>query len=199
MFGAPQSGQNAKLTARSFTLDAEAVVCGPDGVAVFDALHRHGTVSAAMLYACGANNEVTRRAKDGRKTRRWPANAGAGLSWMPCWKAPSERPAFQPYRGKLAVRHDRGDGGNVGIIRSLVRGSILPDPAGYVALWHMRILVALQHTRRHLGRPDVNGRPSARSATTADDDHRPVHGYESPSSRLASWRKAGAMSGRASA
>jgi bifunctional non-homologous end joining protein LigD len=34
-----------------FTLDGEAVVCGPDGVAIFDALHRHGTVSEAMLYA----------------------------------------------------------------------------------------------------------------------------------------------------
>jgi bifunctional non-homologous end joining protein LigD len=41
----------AKLRARSFTLDGEAVVCGPDGVAVFDALHRHGTISEAMLYA----------------------------------------------------------------------------------------------------------------------------------------------------
>jgi bifunctional non-homologous end joining protein LigD len=30
----------AKLQARSFTLDGEAVVCGVDGVAVFDALHR---------------------------------------------------------------------------------------------------------------------------------------------------------------
>jgi hypothetical protein len=40
-----------RLRARSFTLDGEAVVCGPDGVAIFDALHRHGTVSDAMLYA----------------------------------------------------------------------------------------------------------------------------------------------------
>jgi bifunctional non-homologous end joining protein LigD len=40
-----------KLHAASFTLDDEAVVCGPDGVAIFDALHRHGTVSEAMLYA----------------------------------------------------------------------------------------------------------------------------------------------------
>jgi hypothetical protein len=32
-------------------LDGEAVVCGPDGVAIFDALHRRGTVSEAMLYA----------------------------------------------------------------------------------------------------------------------------------------------------
>jgi hypothetical protein len=37
------------------------------------------------------------------------------------------RPAFQPYRGKLAVWNDRGDRGNVGIIRSPVRASILPD------------------------------------------------------------------------
>jgi bifunctional non-homologous end joining protein LigD len=27
------------------------VVCSPDGVAIFDALHRRGTVSEAMLYA----------------------------------------------------------------------------------------------------------------------------------------------------
>jgi bifunctional non-homologous end joining protein LigD len=40
-----------KLRASSFTLDGEACVCGPDGVAIFDALHRHGTVSEAMLYA----------------------------------------------------------------------------------------------------------------------------------------------------
>jgi bifunctional non-homologous end joining protein LigD len=39
------------LRTRSFTLDGEAVVCGPDGVAIFDALHRRGTVSEAMLYA----------------------------------------------------------------------------------------------------------------------------------------------------
>jgi bifunctional non-homologous end joining protein LigD len=39
------------LRARSFTLDGEAVVCGPDGVAMFDALHRRGTVTEAMLYA----------------------------------------------------------------------------------------------------------------------------------------------------
>src|SRR5450631_4438929 len=37
-------------------------------------------------------------------------------------------PAFQPYWGKPAVRNDRGGRGNVGIIRSPVRASILPDP-----------------------------------------------------------------------
>src|SRR5271169_4088061 len=41
----------AKLRARSFTLDGEAVVCGADGVAVFDALHRRGRVTNAILQA----------------------------------------------------------------------------------------------------------------------------------------------------
>ena len=41
----------ALLRASSFMLDGEAVVCGPDGVAVFDALHRRGTVTEAMMYA----------------------------------------------------------------------------------------------------------------------------------------------------
>ena len=41
----------AKLRARLFTLEGEATVCGPDGVAVFDALHRRQTVTEAMLYA----------------------------------------------------------------------------------------------------------------------------------------------------
>jgi bifunctional non-homologous end joining protein LigD len=39
------------LRARSFVLDGEAVVCGPDGIAIFDALHRRGTVTEAMMYA----------------------------------------------------------------------------------------------------------------------------------------------------
>ena len=32
-------------------MDGEAAVCGPDGIAVFGALHRRGTVTEAMLYA----------------------------------------------------------------------------------------------------------------------------------------------------
>jgi bifunctional non-homologous end joining protein LigD len=40
-----------QLRAKSFILDGEAVVCGPDGIAIFDAFHRRGTVSEAMLYA----------------------------------------------------------------------------------------------------------------------------------------------------
>ena len=42
-------------------------------------------------------------------------------------KAPSDIPAFKPYRGKPAVRNFRGDDGNVGIIRSPVRAIVSPD------------------------------------------------------------------------
>ena len=36
-------------------------------------------------------------------------------------------PALKPYRGKPAVRNFREGGGNVGIIRSPVRATTLPD------------------------------------------------------------------------
>src|SRR6266849_3414158 len=52
---------------------------------------------------------------------------GAGLSRSRSGKAPLGKPAFQPSWGKPAVRNDRGDRGNVGIIRSPIRASILPD------------------------------------------------------------------------
>ena len=41
----------AKLRAKSFTLDGEAVVAGADGVALFDALHRRRRVTDAILQA----------------------------------------------------------------------------------------------------------------------------------------------------
>jgi bifunctional non-homologous end joining protein LigD len=40
-----------RLRAKSFTIDGEAAVCGSDGIAIFDALHRRGTVTEAMLFA----------------------------------------------------------------------------------------------------------------------------------------------------
>ena len=46
-----------------------------------------------------------------------------------CGKAPADKPALKPYRGKPAVRNFRGDDGNVGIIRSPVRAIALPDRA----------------------------------------------------------------------
>jgi bifunctional non-homologous end joining protein LigD len=39
------------VAARSFTIDGEAVVCGSDGVAVFEALHRRHRATEAILYA----------------------------------------------------------------------------------------------------------------------------------------------------
>ena len=55
---------------------------------------------------------------------------GAGLSRPMCGKVLPYMPAFQPYRGKPAVRNDREGRGNVGIIRSPIRASILPDRGG---------------------------------------------------------------------
>jgi ATP-dependent DNA ligase len=40
----------AKLRAKSFTFDGEAVVSEVDGVAAFDALHRRRKATDAMLY-----------------------------------------------------------------------------------------------------------------------------------------------------
>jgi hypothetical protein len=45
-------------------------------------------------------------------------------------KVLSYMPAFQPYRGKPAVRNEREGRGNVGIIRSPIRASTLPDGGG---------------------------------------------------------------------
>jgi len=64
------------------------------------------------------------------QTKHWPVHAGSRLKLVMLGKAPPDMPAFQPYWGKPAVRNDRGDRGNVGIIRSPVRASILPDCGG---------------------------------------------------------------------
>jgi ATP-dependent DNA ligase len=64
----------AKLRAKSFTLDGEAVVAGADGVAVFDALHRRGRVSDAIA-ADGRADEmeaVLLRPKEKMTSRRFP-------------------------------------------------------------------------------------------------------------------------------
>src|ERR1700686_1817065 len=55
---------------------------------------------------------------------------GAGLTNGTCAKALSDRPTFQPYWGKPAVRNDRGGGGNVGIIRSPLPRHHLTRPRG---------------------------------------------------------------------
>jgi bifunctional non-homologous end joining protein LigD len=40
-----------RLRASTFTIDGEAVVCGPDGVAILDALHTERRLHEAFLYA----------------------------------------------------------------------------------------------------------------------------------------------------
>jgi hypothetical protein len=86
----------AKLQAKSFTLDGEAVVAGADGVAVFDALHRRGRVSDAILQAFdlleldGVDYRplpLSRR-KD-RLARHWPAcRSGSSSTSTPTRTAP---------------------------------------------------------------------------------------------------------------
>src|SRR3974390_1392019 len=70
---------------------------------------------------------TTKCTKGGCKLAGGRGMPGAGLKRRSPQKAPLGKPAFQPYWGKLAVRNDRGDRGNVGIIRSPIRASILPD------------------------------------------------------------------------
>jgi bifunctional non-homologous end joining protein LigD len=77
----------AMLRARSFTLDGEAVVCGADGLAVFDALHRRHEATDAILYAFDLlelNGKDLRplplgdrKAKLARLLARAPAGSGA--------------------------------------------------------------------------------------------------------------------------
>jgi hypothetical protein len=78
---------------------------------------------------CGST-DVDECAKGGRKPNISRCMPGAGLNRLMCGKAPPYMPACQPYRGKPAVRNDREGRGNVGIIRSPVRASTLPDCGG---------------------------------------------------------------------
>jgi hypothetical protein len=75
----------------------------------------------------GKIGAATKCAKGGSKPDNWRRMPGAGLNRQQSGKAPSGKPAFQPYWGKPAVRNEREDHGNVGIIRSPVRALILPS------------------------------------------------------------------------
>src|SRR6202162_5183294 len=57
-----------KLRARTFTLDGEAVVCGADGIAVFDAPRGQCRLREALLYAFDLIE------MDGEHLRHWPFN-----------------------------------------------------------------------------------------------------------------------------
>ena len=64
------------------------------------------------------------------QTKHQSVYAGSRLKPTMCEKVLPYMPAFQPYRGKPAVRNDREGRGNVGIIRSPIRASTLPDGGG---------------------------------------------------------------------
>jgi hypothetical protein len=87
----------AQLRARSFTLD-EAVVCGPDGVAVFDALHRRHRErgDAIRVRPAGARWRGPSRPTAGRPQEA--AGEVAGKTPDRRAKAPAATPG-------LAIRH----------------------------------------------------------------------------------------------
>src|SRR3954469_8217378 len=90
------------------------------------AVHHHGQRPGAVR-----GNRSDPAVHEGRRqTERQQVHAGSRLKPLTFGKAPPDRPAFQPYWGKPAVRNERGDRGNVGIIRSPVRASILPNCGG---------------------------------------------------------------------
>src|ERR1700681_2796477 len=76
---------------------------------------------------CGITAVVSTCAKGRHKPNISRCMPGAGLSRSMRGKVLPYMPAFQPYRGKPAVRNDREGRGNVGIIPSPVRASTLPD------------------------------------------------------------------------
>src|ERR1700674_834672 len=81
------SAAAAKLRAKSFTLDGEAVVCDADGVAAFDELHSRRRVGEAILYAfdlLDLNGEDLRPlpfSKRKARLERLLSRAGAGLAF----------------------------------------------------------------------------------------------------------------------
>src|SRR5262245_34728307 len=82
---------------------------------------------------CGISDVATKGHEGRTQTKYLPVYAGSRLKLAMCGKAPSEMSALQPYRGKPAVRNDRGDRGNVGIIeaRSAPRSYPTAGPVEY--------------------------------------------------------------------
>src|SRR5262245_22634261 len=88
----------------------------------------HGGAQLSLRPDTVRDNRFDYEAHEGRmQTGRRTVYAGSKLKPPRPGQAPLGKPALQPYWGKPAVRNDRGDRGNVGIIRSPVRASILPD------------------------------------------------------------------------
>src|SRR4051794_25791857 len=132
------------------------------------AVHHHGQRPGAVR-----DNRFDAEVHEGRRqTGRQQAYVGSRLKPLTSGKAPPDRPAFQPYWGKPAVRNERGDRGNVGIIRSPVRASILPDcrvdhnggpPGCFVTEWVL--------LRRAPGGPWSRAESFSRACHFLRDDH----------------------------
>ena len=74
------------------------------------------------------DNRSDYEAHEGRmQTGRRAEYAGSKLKPPTTWEGAAWKASLAAVLGKPAVRNDRGDRGNVGIIRSPVRASILPD------------------------------------------------------------------------
>jgi ATP dependent DNA ligase domain len=138
------AGAAAKLRAKSFMLDGEAVVCGPDGVAVFDALHRRHKASDAMLSAYTSTKAATQAAATTRApTRIHTTRAGTlGLRFVAEgeWRRlhRSHRLQFTlrrkvPFSDASIVRlHERGAGVFGQLEKFLRRFQLTPNPAQWV-------------------------------------------------------------------
>jgi len=73
------------------------------------------------------DNRSDYEAREGRmQTGRRTEYAGSKLKPPTTWEGAAWKASLAAYWGKPAVRNDRGDRGNVGIIRSPVSASILP-------------------------------------------------------------------------
>ena len=111
------------MTVRDSITRIGARTSGAEDYPTSMAAHDH----ASRPTQCGITEIASTCAKDRYKPNISRCMPGAGLSQPMRGKVPSYMPAFQPYRGKPAVRNDREGRGNVGIIRSPVRASTLPD------------------------------------------------------------------------
>jgi hypothetical protein len=111
------------MTVRDSITRARARTPGAEDYPTSKAAH----VRALSPTQCGITEVATTCAKGRHKPNNSRCMPGAGLSWLVSGKVLPYTPAFQPYRGKPAVRNDREGRGNVGIIRSPVRASTLPD------------------------------------------------------------------------
>ena len=88
----------------------------------------HAQPDTVRDYYCGCFDVRERQTQ----TKHPTVYAGSRLKPPLLGKVLSYMPAFQPYRGNPAVRNDREGRGNVGIIRSPIRASTLPDGGGRV-------------------------------------------------------------------